>query len=189
MLLTAVLCGGKKGKTPGARVRASPPFPLSALPAPPALRPVDGVHRPHRAGAPALRGGRHPQRCRLAGLCEGWAGVYAFLARCFPRLQGGCLALSLLQFLLPWRLSCAVAGAPPAVARFSGGGRPLDPGSGRGLARPVAGGVAPAASRPLGAAGGGAIWALWHCRFSPAGLMEDPRFPCWTSAVSWTASL
>ena len=111
------------------------------------------------------------------------------MARCFPRLQGGCLALPLLQFLLPWRLSCAVAGAPPAVARFSGGRRPLDPGSGRGLARPVAGGVDPAASRPLGAAGGGAIWALWHCRFYPAGRMGDPRFPCWTSAVSLDSHL
>ncbi len=86
MLLTAVLCDGKKGKTPGARERVSSPFPLSGLPAPPALRPVDGAHGPHRAGAPALRGGRHPQRCRLAGLCEGWAGVRAF----WPAVSPGC---------------------------------------------------------------------------------------------------
>ena len=41
---------------------------------------------PHRAGAPVLRGGRHPQRCRLAGLCEGWAGVRAF----WPAVSPGC---------------------------------------------------------------------------------------------------
>ena len=41
---------------------------------------------PHRAGAPALRGGRHPQRCRLAGLCEGWTGVRAF----WPAVSPGC---------------------------------------------------------------------------------------------------
>ena len=39
-----------------------------------------------------------------------------------------------------------------------------------------------------------AVETIWEAvsythLFSPAGRMEDPCFPCWTSAVSWTASL
>ena len=72
------------------------------------------------------------------------------MARCFPRLQGGCLALPFLQFLLPWRLSCAVAGAPPTVARFSGGRRPLDPGSERGAGAACCRGRCPSGVPPAG---------------------------------------
>ena len=188
MLLTAVLCDGKKGKTPGARERVSPPFPLSGLPAPPALRPVDGAHWSHRAGALALRGGRHPQRCRLAGLCEGWAGVRAFWPAVSPGCRGDILPCPCCNSCCPGGCRALWPAHRRPLPAFQGAVVLWTPAAKGGLARPVAGGVAPAASRPLGAAGGGAIWALWHCRFYPAGRMEDPRVPCWTSTVSWTAS-
>lgn len=160
----------------------------------PFLRPLPcallmGRTGPHRAGAPALRGGRHPQRCRLAGLCEGWAGVCAFWPAVSPGCRGDVLPCPCCNSCCPGGCRALWPAHRRPLPAFQGAVVLWIPVAEGGLARPVAGGVDPAASRPLGAAGGGAIWALWHCRFYPAGRMEDSRFPCWTSAVSWTASL
>ena len=118
-----------------------------------------------------------------AALGGGRAEVRAFLARSFtPRLSGGCLALAvvlpLLQFLLPWLLSCAVAGASLTPARLSGSevvvilwALVAEGGGGRGLLQGALTQRLPARWVPPAV---GAIWALWHYHFYLAGRMETP---------------